>query len=403
MDKSLLINNADVSEELQPVVRRIQDYLRVCAARAAKHLTSPSANSKPESGSPEEAFVELYQAIGINSIKQRRALARVGAELAPLESRFKAGPNHFGALSKIDTSFARSLKFQVQGNLFDDIATIAPTLSTNLRAAGLMVSQLSNAGKSVEATQHMREAIKSLIRSKLSSAEAAPAASSTTSNATELRLNLIKVRCIDEMDAEITDFADDRIVMGGIGFDSTGQEHKVSQFTVGTFARSGSSINFNGTPRRFVSFDLTRNGQWPRAFNATLAMAEKDADGGFVEFLHAIWDAIDDTVIQALSTALSSLIGAAVIGTAVGAAIGANAALIGTVVGAVVGAAIGFISAWIFESLKDDIFDPVNVSIALGSIQAGFDGNGARRSPSLTTEFNRDGARYALKYQWVLQ
>jgi hypothetical protein len=403
MDKSLLINNAGVSDELQPLVRRVQDYLRICAARAAQHSVSPKSASTPEIGSPEEVFFELYQSIGIKSMKQRRALATMGSDLDILHKRYQAKPASFGSLSKLDPNFARSFKFQMQNNLFDDLPTLAPDLTAHLRSLGQEVSTLASKGKTVEAGNLLREALKSMVSSRLSSLEPAAAAPASTIAATELRLNLIKVKCLDEMDAEISDFGDDKIVMGGVGFDTTDQEQRVSQFTVGTFSHVGSSTTFGGTPRRFVSFDLTRAGAWPRAFNVTMAMAEKDADGGFIEFLHALWDAVGPEVIAALTSGLTSILAATGAAAALGAVLGADAALIGAVVGAVVGAAVGFVVALIFESLKDDIFDPVNVAAVIPSIQAGFDGNGSRRSPRLSTEFNRDGARYALKYEWVLQ
>lgn len=403
VDKSLLFNNAQVGADLQPVVQRVIDYLKINAARAAAHHLNPQSAAKPEAGSPEEAFLDLYQAVGVNNIRQRRALANIAAEAPRLQNRFRALPLKSGVLSKLDTNFARSFKFQVQSNLFDDLPSLAPSLNTKLQTMAREAQALASSGKNLEAGQRIREALKAMIASRLTATEAEAAVAASTPGATELRLNLIKVKCLDEMDAEITDFGDDKIVMGGVGIDTTGQERRVSRFTVGTFSRNGSSTTFGGTPRRFVAFDLTRPGSWPRAFNVTMAMAEKDADGGFIEFLNAIWDAIDSEVVAALNSGLMAILVGTGAAAAAGALIGAEAAGVGAIVGVIVGAAVGFIVSWIFESLKDDIFDPVDVAAILASIQSGFDGNGSRRSPKLTTEFNRDGARYSVKYQWALQ
>jgi hypothetical protein len=134
-----------------------------------------------------------------------------------------------------------------------------------------------------------------------------------------------------------------------------------------------------------------------------MAMAEKDADEGFIEVLRQIWDAVDEVVIKALTDAIVGALAGAGVGAAAGAAAGAQAAGIGAIVGAIVGAAVGFIAFAIMESLKDDIFEPTEVSTLLSSQTAGFDGKRSAVSPTFQTEFNRDGARYLLHYNWTLQ
>ena len=166
-----------------------------------------------------------------------------------------------------------------------------------------------------------------------------PAGGSGGQRSTQLQLNLIKFKCVDEMDWEVTDFGKDNISAGGKAWDTAGTNTDVSVFRVADFD-GGDVFTFN-PPRVFARYGLSGE-QWPRFFFAQVALAEKDADGGFIEFLQKLWDAVDDTVIKEATDAILAALAAAGVGAAAGAIAGVEAAGVGAIVGAVVGAVIGF-------------------------------------------------------------
>ncbi len=121
-----------------------------------------------------------------------------------------------------------------------------------------------------------------------------------------------------------------------------------------------------------------------------MAMAEKDAEEGFVEFLQAIWGIVNQVVTQLITAAAIAAAGA-IAGTVIEPGVG-------TMIGLIVGVVIGAVVTWIMESLKDDIFDPESTSLFLQDKASLFEG-GARKTPPLTTQFKRDNAIYELKYE----
>jgi hypothetical protein len=208
---------------------------------------------------------------------------------------------------------------------------------------------------------------------------------------TELRFNLISLKCLDPVDWELTDFGQDHINIGGMGADNLGQEVLVNQFFVREFEKN--ERHTYSPPKKFVGFKLNTPGDWPRAFDVTMALAEKDADGGFLAFLQELWGIIGDVVTELVTTAAITAIGA-IAGTAIEPGIG-------TLIGAIVGAVVGYIVTSVFDSLNDDIFDPESQMIAVPSINSLFPGN-SKVSDILSTEFTSKNARYLLKYQWQL-
>ena len=215
--------------------------------------------------------------------------------------------------------------------------------------------------------------------------------SNTITGHNELRFNLISLKCLDPVDWEITDFSQDHINMGGMGVDNLNQQINVNQFFIRDFKKNE---KHTFTPKKkFVGFRLNTPGSWPRAYNVTMAIAEKDADGGFLDFLKEIWGIVGEIVKELVIAATITIAG-----TVIGSVIEPG---VGTVIGAIVGAVIGFIVQAIFDSLKDDIFDPESQSIALPSNTALFPGN-SKTSQTFSTEFTSSNARYLLKYQWEL-
>ena len=127
-------------------------------------------------------------------------------------------------------------------------------------------------------------------------------------------------------------------------------------------------------------------------------LAEKDADGGFIEFLQLLWDAIAaDIVSLATSLALSAL------GGVIGGVALSELPVVGTIVGAIIGAAIGYVVGWIIDTLKDDIFEsPDNpLGVILEAQDSLFPGN-RDRSPNYQQDFSLGESRYIMTYYWQL-
>ncbi|MGG6240955.1 hypothetical protein ACQ4N7_20220 [Nodosilinea sp. AN01ver1] len=231
----------------------------------------------------------------------------------------------------------------------------------------------------------------------ISSGESKTSSPASSTKHNEFRLNLLKLKCIDPVDGEISDWFDNEISIGGMGIDSTGQEIRVTESYVSSF-KIQQTYSFKPA-KRFVGFDLNRSGIWPRIFTVTLAAAEKDLDGGFIEFLQQLWGILEEYVKELLTAAIAAGITAA--GTATGFAAEASGLVGGTIIGSIVGAALGAFTAWVFDSLDDDIFDPVIASISLPSNTTLFDGN-SKTSPPFKTQFSRTNALYELTYNWEL-
>jgi hypothetical protein len=210
---------------------------------------------------------------------------------------------------------------------------------------------------------------------------------------TKLILNIDRVKCLDDVGIEFTDWFEDDIRLGGLGADSTGQRRKIQAFKVGDFKR-GEVQRFNPN-RKFVEFDLTRAGSWPRAFSTTFLMAEWDGSGAFLDALRALWDAVGEVVEELVVAAVIAGAGA------IGIGVGASGGPVGMIIGAVVGAAIGLVVHYLFASLEDDVFEPTTVTLSLPDVQTRFAG-GQRRSGKRSEMLTHPSASYTLTYEWEL-
>lgn len=223
-------------------------------------------------------------------------------------------------------------------------------------------------------------------------AAAAPAAA-PPAGFTKLILKIVRVKCLDDVGLEFSDFFEDDIRLGGLGADSTNQQHKIPGFKVGNF-KKGEAKSFNPN-RKFVEFDLTRAGTWPRAFSTTFLMVESDGSGAFLDALRALWDAVGEVVEELVVAAVIAA------GAGIGIAVGSPGGPVGMIIGAVVGAAIGLIVDFLFASLEDDVFEPTTVTLLLPDVRTLFAG-GQRRSGKRSENLTHPSASYRLKYEWEL-
>ena len=230
--------------------------------------------------------------------------------------------------------------------------------------------------------------------------------------AKELHLKLKRVRCVEQVGWEVTDWdGKDAILYGGLGFDSTldsppdasgsstAHFRKVPRTSAGTFDDDGDVRNFN-PDKTFCKWDLSASGPWPRAFVGTIALAEQDSGDEFAELLDSIWNMVKPHVIDLVKL----LVAGALAGAAVGASASASAlagALAGAGIGALIGAMVGVIS----HTLRDDILESADtpVTLTLPSASHKMPGGGDT-SDVYTAEYVRRGGTgvYTLDYYWQL-
>ena len=384
-----------LGSEFDPVVQRAQQFVELCFARAARQVTdrkAPKTDPKSVEG-VLAAFLSarLRPAPSAPVSAPVRKLARSLKQRAEaIAGRLAAQPQQFGPLARVDLGAAQPLARQLGGGkLFDDLIHKNAPLIKNLAVApGAPAAPIADGVR--EMLRRIRPGQKPMP---------APGPGTGPVRHTQLQLELLRVVCDDPEGWEIADWDKDHISLGGKAYDSAGTQEPVMAFAAGEFELAGDSFSFPGTGRVFARYDLTRTGGWPRVFYASLAMAERDADGGFIEFLVKLWAAIDEAVIDALTLALL----AATTGAAVGGTTGSAAPVAGTLVGIIVGALVGLAVGMVLDSLNDDLFQPVEAApLVLESASASFGQGGAKVSPEQTAQFGRDGAQYRVTYRWRL-
>lgn len=200
-----------------------------------------------------------------------------------------------------------------------------------------------------------------------------------------LKLNLKRVKCLDETDPEWA--GKDSISAGGVTVDDRQAQSMISEFHVGKF-NDGNVVNFNPV-KVLKTFPLDNIN--PSTFMAMITLAEKDA-GGFSSFLNELYQAIQANV-QVILTQLGAAAGAA-IGTAIGGAIGtAIAGPLGTIIGIAAGLILGAIIGWLVNTLKDDIFPPAITGIQI-------DRNAPFVGPVQTLTYRDFGGSYIADVFW---
>ena len=380
-------NDKDLPDDLQSIANEAARITIAAIESAAAHMGDPAKFGLSANGALEVASLGLLKQRQTAKPRQMRAL-------------------QLRSISKL-------------GNVSAPVAPVVPTLLTHLRAQPSlinrgMLAELKNLKPAVGAlklngatTAAIKDAVGSKDAEKMlntlglsfaivpggAASGSATAAAAPPSGFTKLVLNIDRVKCLDDVGLELTDFLEDDIRLGGLGADSTGQRRNVSAFKVGDF-RKGETKRFNPN-RKFVEFDLTRSGNWPRAFSTTFLMAESDGSGAFMDALRALWAAVGEVVEELVVAAVVA--GAGLIGITVGAAGGP----VGMIIGAVVGAAVGLIAHYLFASLEDDVFEVTTVTLLLPDARTGFNGN-QRRSGKRTENITHPSASYTLKYEWEL-
>ena len=376
MESIIYFNNGYLEDEFEAIKERTLQIIKLGFSKAAASIERPKEFPIPSNPkSIEQISKKFLTEFGkTNSVKAK--------EIRGKSISFLSKPDN---VKKLSIGNLANIKMNSKKSVTDDAKRLGllSNIKLNKTIGTLLVKNKTRLDK-----DFYYDLLKGIG---LRPNKAIGSSGQSTSGKNELRFNILKLKCLDPVDFEITDWAEDRINMGGMGADSLNQKIKVNEFFVNNF-KNKELFKYN-PKKRFLGFDLNTRGDWPRAYNVTVAIAEKDASGGFLVFLNELWDNIDEIVVQLVTAAAISVAGT-IIGTAINPGVG-------TVIGAIVGLVIGAIAEWIFESLKDDIFDPVTQSIALPSNTALFPNN-STVSEIYNTEFTSSNARYLMWYQWEL-
>ena len=168
----------------------------------------------------------------------------------------------------------------------------------------------------------------------------------------ELELFISEVKCIEGTGGALE--GTEEIAVGGVIVGATGHTAKVKQFLVKEGFDTDSDHNTKKYKhgKRFGAFHLAHE-DGKQTYTATLAMAELD-QGGFGDFLMAIWNKVKAWVVGAIAEAA---------GAGIAAAIGSVIPGLGTLIGAIVGAIIGWLVG-LFHN-DDDIVGHKTVHLSL--------------------------------------
>ncbi|MDQ0463967.1 hypothetical protein QO010_001738 [Caulobacter ginsengisoli] len=199
-----------------------------------------------------------------------------------------------------------------------------------------------------------------------------------------LSLYLNKVKCLNTTDGEA---GSDEIAMGGTATNPSGETTKISQFLVYDDFDKDDRRAYGGAGKRLHRWNIPVNNNWPHTYAAVLVMAEKD-EGGFGDFLKALWDYIDEEVKSAVAGA---------VGAAIGAALGSFFGPLGTALGALTGILVGLFIDWLIGLFEDDLIAARTIILYLGAATKSYYdqcGLTADPAPRFTIDYNGDGGHY---------
>jgi hypothetical protein len=381
--------------EILAIADRISETVRLSLRRATNFLNDVPSHSLPAKGIERDAFdfLQKYQKINRGAVSRLGGLSRTGGRRIDItDTRL------FGTLVNLDFTSKETVLEQAQSTNYFNGLKLSPKTLANMQWDSAAKKIIVPTDKKLYVQEILKAmAFKWIYPDSPASTAAAPPPPPAPARAKELHLKLARLKAIRRYGLEVTDWGNDSIACGGYGLDSIEQHVKAPEFFINTFKKDGESFNII-PDHTFVKFDLSRAGEWPRIFMADVYLAEKDASGGFVEFLQRLWDAIGPQVV-----ALATQLALSAIGAAIGAAVLIEIPVIGSIVGAIVGAAIGYIVGWFIDTLKDDIFVSSDnpLGIALASQDSLFLGN-ARKSPTYTQDFSLGQSRYLMNYYWEL-
>lgn len=387
------IEGISTNPEILAIADRVFGTVRLSIQRATNALNTVPSTTVPQKGIEKDAldFLKKYRTVNRSAVARLSGLSRAGGRQLHTTIAHPSLP-----LLNPDFASPQTVLQQAKVNKYFDGLKLSGKTLADAKWSAATHNFLVPGDKNAYAAKILEALAFKRVLPGISSG--APVPSAAPAKAKELHLKLSSLKAVHRFGWEITDFGDDSMASGGDGVDSVQQHVTAPAFFIHTFKKDGE--NFDIRPdRTFVKFDLNRIGPWPRSFIANVFVAEKDASGGFIEFLQKLWDAIGSEVVSIAST-----LAVAATGAAIGSLVGSDLMpLVGTIVGAVVGAVIGLVVGWMLDSLKDDIFEsPDNpLGLVLPSQESLFPGN-SRTSPTYMQDFTLGSARYLMSYYWEL-
>lgn len=366
---------------MKEVLDRIVDTIKLSTEKVAME-----ERASVEKGSFEELLKEKFETYSETKRESIKESLKPIYE-APKEIREKV----YGELGKIDlyktkniskaVAALKPLKFESSSDRVQK-KKVDPTKIIN------ETRKLEKGGVSLEYSSALsleELSLASLIGSSvIYEEEVQTKSTSTSSYKKNLELYITRVKCVDETGyGWLGERGDDEIDLGAVTVDEDGDTKTVSPFRVGSSFDDGESKYYN-PPKKFTNFYMGEGGEnWPKTYNITLALAEKDSGGGFYTFLNKLWKLVEKEVTAAIAAA-------------VGAAIGSAVGPLGTVIGAAVGYAVGKAIDWLINCFKDDIFKPQTIGINVPRMN--YDWQGQRR----TKHFYGHSGHYYVQYFWKI-
>jgi len=199
-------------------------------------------------------------------------------------------------------------------------------------------------------------------------------------------LQLYRVKAIDECGSGITEWGHDRMTLGAVTVRNG--KVKTRQFALGKFGHDGSTRNYS-RPKTFLMFDIEPG--VAQRFQAVMVMAERDASGGFGDYLKELAAHVEKHLAapargkegDPLKVVATSGVELAALGLTPPAA----AAIAGTVL------------AGLKDGLKDDIFESHLEELKIkkdGTVKK------AELTPR-TLNFKGSSCTYAVTYAWAVK
>lgn len=346
--------------KLRKLALRVVDELRLAAEKAVAHHEDPQKYPLPQDpNSAEQIFLHRFRELR-PEIRQTAAAKTMSFVKASQAVRRK----HYGNLANVDLKSPIAIESQVAALPFPEKFKLSVT---DLKG-------LSLHGDILPASDMLPIVGTSRIRNTLSV---------LPGSISKLECRIHRVYCADETGVpwQGGELGKDEIYVGGTTIGPSGDTSPVKEFKVRDF-NDGDIMQYYPLPRLFATFNLLDSAQWPKSYFVIFVLTEKD-QGGLAGFLNGLADKARDQVKAKLIE-------------------------IGTVEGGVVGAAIGValgivvdkIFSWLKRTWEDDIFQPINASVELPSLDSRFAGN--TDSPEEIVRFQGHNATYYLTYDWQL-
>ena len=197
-----------------------------------------------------------------------------------------------------------------------------------------------------------------------------------------LRMDLIRVVCIDETDGLFwpfnTEAGQDEIYLMGTILDGSTNVGEIPPFKVGEFD-DGTRKDYSPA-KQLLKIDLNSSTEFPKAYFVSLILVEKD-QGDLNETLSKIIQKLADESAAWLAAAIAGYVGAAA----------------GGPIAAAIAASVAWAVTKLVELLKaawdDDLFTAVTLNVLIPDSQATLD-------PNSQVFHARGPGEYALRYQW---